>query len=129
MATLRRRRRALLVEDRRCAHLRRLLRARMDLTVAEAVDTPALMCSPVDPPSTVDVLMLAALRDTGAGDLGSRLQELEVALRRLGSYSEALHSQIDDATDLLVEALAADPSSCLPAVTATSSREGRPAVD
>lgn len=133
LAALRLHRQGLIAEHRRCGHLRRLLRARLDLTVVETMPVPVAastrtaaapgtadrrLCGD-DPPSTIDILLLvagAAHATDGSGvptDLVGRLQELEVALRGLAMYSEELQRDIDAVTLCFVEALAADPSSCL----------------
>lgn len=124
VAALRLHRQRLIAEHRRCTHLRRLLRARLDLTIAEAVDVPALGRALTTThtfehglPSFGDMKLLVSGATHGPGgapaDLVDRLQELEDAIRRLSTYSDALLRDIDDATVRFVEALAADPASGL----------------
>lgn len=96
---------------------------------ARAVTAPG-PCGPPfwggDPPSTYDILVLVAgashATDSSGvpADLVGRLQELEVALRGLAMYSEGLQRDIDALTVCFVEALAADPTSCLQGAVATA---------
>ena len=141
IAALRLHRQGLIAEQRRCAHLRRLLRARLDLTIVETMAVPVSGCTrpraratastgaPLwgqDPPSTSEILVLVAgsarTRDEAGDpvDLVGRLQELEVALRRLSMYADTLLRDIEDITVCFVRALATDPASCLHHATTAS---------
>jgi len=144
-AALRRHRQELLQEHGHCVYLRRLLRARLDLTVAEIVELPSLMrpwLSARPLPSTVSLLVLAVLagdpaqdpssQDHGSqdhgGDLVARLRALQLAIRQLGDRCAMLQTEIDDATALFVEALVANPGSSLDRAAPAAPFAASPAV-
>jgi hypothetical protein len=130
VAGLRERRRVLAGELHRCSHLRRLLRARLDLTVAETLEElvcaeaagPTALQGPVPtwpplPSAAVETMVLRVLAATapqGApDDIVTRLHGLDLAMRHLVAHVDALQGQIDDVTAAYVGALGADPTACL----------------
>lgn len=110
--TLRHRRRQLLAEAAKASYWRRLVQARLDLTVATtaAVDelvplvVPGLPCPPSD---------LAWLVGGTTTDTVTTLLALDCAQRTLDAYAGAVRIAADDATRELVEWYTADPASCL----------------
>lgn len=114
---LRERRVELRAEQVRSRYLRRLLQARLDLTVAATVEAhvqertadlgPGL---PV-PPSAQEVTDL--LHHPGRHDLGTHLGALREALGRMVSYEEALERECDVSTEQLVTALSRVPRTLL----------------
>lgn len=124
---LRERRLAVVAELRRCSHLRRLLRARLDLTIAQVLEEPAgplgalpdpLLLRATSPWTTaMEVTVLQTLASTLAGDgrddLVPRLEHLDLALRDLRFHVEALQAELEDVTARYVGALGADPAACL----------------
>lgn len=129
VAGLRERRQALVGQVRHCTHLRRLLRARLDLTVARVLEQASgqvpfdvsgahpPVSSWSQPSSAVEAVVLQVLAatraDAGPDDLVHRLEGLEQAMRHLGFHVDALQSELDDVTARYVGALGADPAACL----------------
>jgi len=112
-------RQCLRVEQKRIAHWRRLLRARIDLIVAAAVppeplgqdDWGALPASAErDLPDHLD--LVCALSDGRPPDF-DRLGELLDRDRRLASYQATVTLALAGCTEELISALAANPASSL----------------
>jgi hypothetical protein len=117
---LRRSRTALRAESARVEHWRRLLRARIDLTIATAALPGRLgeNAGGTLPPASMRDLrdhleLVTALQDSGAppelGSLGA-LRELD---HRLASYEATVSEALGGATDELIRRLAMDPSASL----------------
>lgn len=113
---LRERRLELRAEQVRSRYLSRLLRARLDLSVAATVaahtqerstDWPEGL--PV-PPTADEVGEL--LRHPG-GDLAGHLASVHDALARMSRYEEALDRECEGSTEQLVHALTRSPRACL----------------
>lgn len=118
-APTRERRHELRAERERCRYLRRLLQARLDLAVAQAVGahtdpgTADLLAGSPVPPSVEEVTAL--IEQSRDLDLGTSLPALREALRRLTAYEDALEVACDEATSEMVESLAARHRDLLPA--------------
>jgi hypothetical protein len=112
-------RRCLRVEQKRIAHWRRLLRARIDLIVAAAVPPDLLgqddwgvlpASAERDLPDHLD--LVCALSDGRPADF-DRLGELLNLDRRLASYEGSVSLALAGCTEELIRALAANPASSL----------------
>lgn len=117
---LRQRRLALRAEQIRSRYLSRLLRARLDLTVAATVraheqerttDLTADLPPGLPVPPTADEVE-GLLRHPG-GDLADHLASLQDALARMCGYEEALDRECEESTEQLVHALTRSPRACL----------------
>lgn len=113
---LRERRLELRAEQVRSRYLSRLLRARLDLSVAATVGAHEQERSagwpeglPV-PPTADEIGDL--LRHPG-GDLAAHLASLQDALARMAGYEQALDRECDASTEQLVHALTRSPRACL----------------
>lgn len=111
---------ALRLERTRIKHWRRLLRARIDLTVASAVLPESLGHDPLgvlpvdaerDLPDDLE-LASAVLAGLPAGEL-DRLGDLRALDQRLASYECTVSQALDGATSAYIRQLAASPASCL----------------
>ncbi len=118
---LRERRLELRAEQVRSRYLSRLLRARLDLSVAAAVGSHEQERTegwpqglPV-PPTADEIAEL--LRHTG-DDLAGHLAALQDALARMAGYEEALGRECEASTEQLVTALTRSPRACLEQVPA-----------
>ncbi|KQS98813.1 hypothetical protein [Cellulomonas sp. Leaf395] len=107
-------RRALRAEHARVAWWRRLVRARLDLAVAQAARPQALgeemafqlpLDVSLDVPRPAD---LAAVLDAGT-EAVDRLGELRALDEQLSTYAAGVEEALTRATDRLITRLAADP--------------------
>ena len=116
-------RRALRAEHARVTWWRRLVRARLDLAVAQAAQPSVLgedMAFQLPPEIGVEVprpAMLAAVlgssRTDGDGGEALRLDELRALDEQLTRYGEGVEAALTNATERLIVRLAQEPSQTL----------------
>jgi hypothetical protein len=113
---LRRYRRVLLSESERTRRWRRLVQARLELTVAVAAPEDDLEQPAPGLPEPPEPAALRALVTGPRDDTVGLLQRLQAAQRALTSYGDSVQEAASAATLELVERYAADPRDCLSAV-------------
>jgi hypothetical protein len=112
-------RRALRAEHARVTWWRRLVRARLDLAVAQAAQPQALgedMAFQLPPEIGVEVprpAVLAAVLGTSNGTDGLRIDELRSLDEQLARYGDGVEAALGRATERLISRLAQEPGATL----------------
>ena len=122
-------RRALRAEHARVTWWRRLVRARLDLAVAQAAKPATLgedMAFQLPPEVGIDVprpAVLASVLGTGAGGEQSlRIDELRSLDEQLARYGDGVEAALDRATERLISRLAQEPGATLSGLAEPLSR-------
>lgn len=117
VAELRLKRRVLRHEATQVAHWRRLVRARLDLTVARAVlpervggAATQYLGTDAPGPDIAHYRLVSMVHGTGDQMPVADLPSLRAADDALAAYEVRIRCELAVATDLLVERLSADPS-------------------
>lgn len=117
LAELRLKRRVLRHEATQVAHWRRLVRARLDLTVARAVlperlggDATHYLGTDAPGPDVAHYRLVSIVQGSGDGFPVADLPGLRAADDALAAYEVRVRCALMVATDLLVERLSTDPS-------------------